>query len=176
MKKVIGLIVVIFLLSACSTVQVNLKPNMVNSGTTPDIKASEAINITNAATSEGYMEIGSTGKGMGQIPKKVQGDLYQWTETAVAMLNDELMKSNIVVSAEAAKSLGLSVTDAKIQAVGFLGGNRSDITLKVITEDGKENIFSAHHIDPNRGIEISVTAEKALSKALTLMLQRSEYH
>ena len=73
-------------------------------------------------------------------------------------------------SADATKSLSLSVIEAKIQAVGFLGGNRCDITLKVITKDKKENIFTAHHIDPNRGIEISVTAETALSKALTLML------
>jgi len=170
MKKVLGLFMVIFLLSACSAIQVNLEPNMINSGTKPDIKVKGAINIINATTSKGYMQIGSTGKGMGQIPKKVQGDLYQWTETAVEMLNDELEKSNIVISADATKSLSLSVTEAKIQAVGFLGGNRCDITLKVITKDKKENIFTAHHIDPNRGIEISVTAETALSKALTLIL------
>ncbi len=80
------------------------------------------------------------------------------------------MKLNIAISADATKSLSLSVTEAKIQAVGFLGGNRCDITLKVITKDNRENIVTAHHIDPNRGIEISVTAEAALSKALTLTL------
>lgn len=170
MKKLLGIIVIAFFLSACSPVKIVLKPNPIESVTMPSISTQNAINIKNIGTSMGDVEIGSTGTGMGQIPKKLHGDLHQWSQTAVEMLKAELKKSNIVISADAAKVLNLSVIEVQIKPIVFLGGNTCKLTLKVVTGENSESTYSAEHTDPNRGIEIRVTAETAMNKALAVML------
>ncbi len=170
MKKLLGIIVVALLLSACSPIKIVLKPDPIESVTMPVINTQNAINISNIGTSMGDVEIGSTGTGMGQIPRELLGDLYQWSQTAVEMLKAELRKSNIVITADAPKILNLSVIEAQIEPIVFLGGNTCSLTLKVVTGENSESTYSAEHTDPNRGVEISVTAETAMTKALAAML------
>lgn len=170
MKKLLVIIVTTILLSACSSIKVVVKPNPTESVTIPVIITQNAINIKNIGASMGDVKIGRTGTGMGQMPKKLHGDLHQWSQTAVEMLEVELKKSNIVISADASKVMNLSVIEAQIEPVPFLGGNKCNLTLKVVTGENSESTYSAEHTDPDRGIEINLTAETAMTKALAAML------
>ena len=72
----------------------------------------QPVTVINAQSATG--KIGSTGTGMGQIPKTVFGDLREWTEVASMFLRTELQKRTVRTAAQASKVLRLAVTKVEV--------------------------------------------------------------
>ena len=111
----------------------------------------QPVTVINAQSATGKVKIGSTGTGMGQIPKTVFGDLREWTEVASMFLRTELQKRTVSTAAPASKVLRLAVTKVEVTPVVFLGGNGFKVRVKVDAGDGISKDFDVDHVDTRRG-------------------------
>jgi hypothetical protein len=163
------MLIMILFFCACSA-RVVPTPSLIELDEVPKFNAPKEVSIINSQISTGDIEIGSTGVGMGQIPKTVSGDLHEWTETAVDILKAELKKKNVAFPENASKVLKLAITKVDMEGIVFLGGDKCTITLKVVTGDGVTRDFEEENIDTKRGV-IGEVAYGAIAKAVISMLK-----
>jgi hypothetical protein len=154
--------------SACSSVRVAPIDDSAYTFKIEDFSC-QPVTVLNAQPADSIIKIGSTGGGMGQMPKSVVGNLHEWTETAREILNRELQQRTVATPGKAPKVLRLSVTKIRVGSVAFVGGNGCQVHLKVETDTGISREFDVEHIDAKRG-RINEIAGGALLKVIATML------
>ncbi len=165
--RIVGNVVMLALCSACST---HLTPAMRTLETFPiGAFKPQPVTVINAQAATAEIEIGSSGTGMGQIPKTVYGNLHEWTEIACATLRKELQSRTSPTTATAAKEMRLAITQVAIEPITFLGGNTVNLHLTVTMGDGTTKDYTVEYTHPSKR-DIEVNAGSAVVKAVATVL------
>jgi hypothetical protein len=166
-KNIESILLLTVLCSACST---QLKPPARPVDTFPiaEIK-SQPVTVINAQTATQNIKIGSSGTGMGQIPKTLNGNLHEWTEIACNLLRTELQTRTGKTDDKAARELRLSITTIAVQPITFLGGNAVKLHVTVATSSGITKEFDVEYTHASRR-NLEENAGAALAKAVATIL------
>ena len=167
MKNVQTILLILVVGTGCST---HLVPALNPEDTFPITEFTTLpATVINAQSAAEDIEIGSSGKGMGQIPRTVYGNLQEWTETACDILTEELKTRSVPAAGKAPKVMRLSVTDVAVLPVTFLGGNTIKVNLTVETGEGTSRDFEVEHTHASRR-DVRQNAGAALMKAIATLL------
>jgi len=132
-------------------------PRPLNARIASDLKASQAVSVVNAQTSDEEIVIGRAGMG------KMKGNLREWTDTAVTVLRTELKKRSVTVADDGPKSLKVAITAATLSSRPM--GAASTVQIEVETGDGGKHVLSgrASSMQPPRACDGAVAdAVKAI--------------
>ncbi len=163
--KVCCRVAVLFMLAAicgCATSgrfyvpkQVPIKPGTVLK---PEYNVVCSANIINNQTSSQWVPIGD-------YTHKWSANLLMWTDTAVGLLKDELVKREVIISEKSPKTLKLSITRVKL----FWGFDAIGCTLNlnVITGDG----YVVNLEETGTAKDLYESCDTAVSKAVAAMFK-----
>ena len=163
MKEVIGnlfckLAVVTLLLVMSSGCTVHHVPNVnpVEAGAIPQIHGKGTISIINAQEDMTVRDLGRAGFGT------LQGDLYSWTEAAVAQIGTEVEKAGLKVQSNGNKSIKVTVVEVKLGVSGIdyvAAIAKGYVRIKVEAGDGyvKEYIGEKNALQPPSACENAMT-------------------
>jgi len=157
-----GLFILIMALCGCATSGRFYvpKPIPIKPGTVlkPDYKIVCSVNIINNQTNSEWVHIGD-------YTHTWSANLLMWTDTAVELLTDELVKRGVIISERSPKTLKLSITRAKL----FWGFDAIGCTLNlnVITGDG----YVVNIEETSSAKDLYESCDTAVSNAVAQMFQ-----
>ena len=163
--KVCSRVAVLFMLVAicgCATSgrfyvpkQIPIKPGTVLK---PEYNIVCSVNIINNQTSSRWVPIGD-------YTHKWSANLLMWTDTAVGLLEDELVKREVIISERSPKTLKLSITRVNLfwgfDAIGCI------LNLNVITGDG----YVVNLEETGTAKDLYESCDTAVSKAVAAMFK-----
>jgi hypothetical protein len=163
-KKLFLIIAVPFLLGGCAHHHV-ANPYHYQISLVSEFSSTSSISLVNVQTSTKDVLFARNG------PHKIFANFQRWTEAAIALTQQELVKRGMKVEEHATKTLKLSIDSAKVTD-NISGMFSCDTTLKVETGDGyartylgQSSVFGiTFHI-------IYVTADNSVTHAVTEMLE-----
>jgi hypothetical protein len=164
MTTILGLALVLAGLGqGCGMVKVRHvpKPASIHSAKDADLQSAQPVAVRNGQTSSEEQKIGTVGVG------KVFGKLDEWTGAAVSSVKEELARRGATVSEAAPKVVTLSVTEAEVRAMPFVGVSTSKVSLNATTADGASHQFtgSSSSMAPLKAVDGAMTeALKAMFK------------
>ncbi len=150
--------IVFIVLSGCTTHYIP-GPYPIKKGAIPDFTSSSPVGVVNALQGNSKQVVIGVADG-----RKYVGDLYEYTEAAVNLLQVELGEKNVPILSSAKKTLRLEVIKASLFYESFI--YKTNIALKVETDKGyirEYNVVNSSGID-DRSIDGAIT------KAVTSML------
>ncbi|MBN2398563.1 MAG: thrombospondin type 3 repeat-containing protein, partial [Deltaproteobacteria bacterium] len=136
------------------------KPVPIKPGTVlkPDYNIVCSVNIINNQTDSRWVHIGD-------YTHTWSANLLMWTDTAVELLEDELVKRGVIISERSPKILKLSITRAQLfwgfDAIGCI------LNLNVITGDG----YTVNIEETSAAKDLYETCDTAVSNAVAQMFQ-----
>jgi hypothetical protein len=157
-----GLFILIMALCGCATSGRFYvpKPIPIKPGTVlkPDYKIVCSVSIINNQTNSQWVHIGD-------YTHTWSANLLMWTDTAVELLTDELVKRGVIISERSPKTLKLSITRAKL----FWGFDAIGCTLNlnVITGDG----YVVNIEETSSAKDLYESCDTAVSNAVAQMFQ-----
>lgn len=153
-------VVSVLALSAC-TVTYAPRPEALETPL-PRLNGAAQIALINAQPDKSAREIGKAGFGT------MHGDLYTWTESAIALMRAELARAGASEQSGASKTLKVAVTEAKLGVSGlnYAGSPRCSVRLRVETGSGRvvDNATEANAISPPGACDKALA--QAVDKAL----------
>ena len=157
-----GLFILIVALCGCATSGRFYvpKPIPIKPGTVlkPDYKIVCSVSIINNQTNSQWVHIGD-------YTHTWSANLLMWTDTAVELLTDELVKRGVIISERAPETLKLSITRAQL----FWGFDAIGCTLNlnVITGDG----YTVNIEETSSAKDLYESCDTAVSNAVAQMFR-----
>ena len=171
MKEVIGnwfckLAVVTLLLamsSGCAVVHVP-KADSIADGAIPQIHGKGTISLVNGQGDKTVRNLGSAGFA------NMQGDLYSWTEAAVALLGAEVEKAGLKVQSGGEKSIKVTVVEVKlgVSGINFVAAiAKGNVRINVETGDG----YVKEYFGEKNALQPPSACDKAMTEAVMNILK-----
>ena len=163
-KKLFWIIAFPFLLFGCSHHHVP-NPYRYQISLDNDFSSTSSISLMNVQTSTEDVLFAANG------PHKFYANYQRWTETAIALTQQELVKRGMKVEEHATKTLKLSIDSAKVTD-SVSGMFYCDTTLGVETGDGYARKYLGQ--SSNFGITFHIiyaTADNSVTSAVAEMLK-----
>ncbi len=134
------LLAIVLLLAGCGVIHIDAdaKAYPVSEKAVPAYKAGQTITITNYYAKPEVVAL---------MPKRVEGDLKQYTDTAIKLLEQGLNYRDIKVAAGGEKTVKLRVYNVKYEQATWT--IRTDVNIGV--EMGNGESFSVFHHNPSPG-------------------------
>ncbi len=160
--RLTSLLVLILALCGCATSDrfYAPKPIPIKPGTVlkPDYNIVCSVNIINSQTNSDWINIGD-------YTHEWSANLLMWTDTAVELLTDELVKRDVIISERSPKRILLSITKAKL----FWGFDQigCNVNLNVITGDG----YIVNIEETSTGKDLYESCDTAISNAVAQMFK-----
>jgi hypothetical protein len=171
MKRVIGIcfcklavVAVLFAMSSGCAVHHVPKPDPVEAGAIPQISGKGTISLVNAQEDKTIRDLGRAGFGT------MQGDLYSWTEAAVALLGGEVEKAGLRVQSSGEKSIKVTVVEVKLGVSGieFVAAlAKGNVRIKVEAGDG----YVKEYVGEKNALAPPSACEKAMTEAVMNILK-----
>jgi hypothetical protein len=166
-KKIESILLLTVLCSGCAT---QLQPSLAPVDKFPIAEiTTQPVKIINAQTATEDIALGSSGTGMGQLPKTIYGNLHGWTEIACFLLTTELYTRTAKTDDKTSRELRLSITKIAIEPITFLGGNAVKLHVNVTTGSGITKEFEVEHTNASRR-NLEQNAGGALAKVVATIL------
>lgn len=171
MKEVIGnwfskLAIVALLLamsSGCAVFHVP-KADPIAAGAIPQIHGKGTISLVNGQEDKTVRQLGRAGFG------KLQGDLYSWTEAAIALLSTEVEKAGLKVQSSGEKSIKVTVVAVKlgVSGIDFVASiAKGNVRIKVEAGDG----YVKEYVGEKTALKPPSSCDKALTEAVMNILK-----
>ena len=87
------------------------RPRSINPNISPENRTNHSLTLVNAQTSSDIIDTGSAGLG-----RSLDGNLRQWTDQAIDLTKNLLIKRGFTVSSESQKVLKLTITQANFKS------------------------------------------------------------
>jgi hypothetical protein len=100
-----------------------------------DLRASKPIDVKSGECSSAEKVIGTVGVG------KVIGNLAEWTDVTVEAVKTNLVSRGATITTGVPKVLTITMTDAHVGAIPFVGVSKSRIVLTATAPDGLNSTF-----------------------------------
>jgi hypothetical protein len=157
-KLCVCLIVFIFL-GGC-TYRPNVEPSFLSEDSLPKLNVKHPVAIINSSKSPGEIKL------CGSWPHTVVGDMYKYTDTAVAIAKNTLQRNNIQVDNAADSKIELSVQPS----CTFGLSKQAIVKLKVKTGSGLEKEYTAVAGNFGHPGFFAKKFEEAMSDCVTQMI------
>jgi len=166
-KKLFWFIAVPFLLCGCISHHYVPNPYLYQISLDNDFSSTSSISLVNVQTSTEDILFATNG------PHKFYANLQRWTEAAIGLTRQELVKRGMKVEEHATKTLKLSIDSIKTKPDG--SAMRCYTTLKVETGNGYARTYlgSSRIVAPIYAVFYSM-ADNSVTGAVAEMLKDSQ--
>ena len=135
------LLVLLMGILGCATTYVP-RPYSINPNIIPENGTNQSLTLLNAQISSEIIDIGSAGMG-----RSLEGNLRQWTDKAIDLTKDLLIKRGFTVSRESQKILKLAITQANFESAAGGWGFICTVNLTVDTGNKQHFEFVGQKVD-----------------------------
>jgi len=139
MSRMVTLIAIIIGFAGC-THRISVEQYPMKEGMVTSFLGEQPVNVINAKDSADEELLGKLGV------HTYLGNLQEWTDTAVKVLETELNDRNIVTTIEAEKKIKLAITKGEVFA--HFSTLQCKLDLNVETDDGNTMVFTGDNHSP----------------------------